>query len=353
MPQAPRLGVMEIFFGSPWPREARISYAPFLKEAGFGSYLYGPKADAHLRRRWKEKWGPDFLGEMKALSRAFRAEGIGFGVCFSPMGFHEESGERGRELLREKLGQLEEIGIDTLGLFFDDMPVHDGLAETQLEIYREVEAASGAHVLFCPSFYSYDPILDKVFGARPPGYLEKLAAALPSKVEIAWTGPKVISPEISAEHLREVSALLRRSPSLCDNFFANDGPKNCKFLKLKFLAGRDPAAFGECSSWYFNPMNQAHLSKVLLLASARVMREGAEPSAAFVAAARRLSSPGLASFLEAHRLRFLNEGIDQIPDADKGSMRAVIAPFAREEIAQELLAYLNGDFTVGSECLTD
>lgn len=344
---------MEIFFGSPWPREARRSYAPFLKAAGFGSYLYGPKADAHLRRRWKETWEPDFLAEMKSLSRAFRAEGIAFGVCFSPMGFHEETPERGRALLREKLGQLEEIGIDTLGLFFDDMPVHEGLAETQLAIYREVEAASGAHVLFCPSFYSYDPILDKVFGARPPGYLEALAAGLPAKVEIAWTGPKVISPEISAEHLREVSTLLRRQPSLCDNFFANDGPKNCKFLKLKFLGGRDPAAFGECSSWYFNPMNQAHLSKVLLLASARVMRNGHDPEAAFSAAARELCSAGLAAFLEQHRLRFLNDGIDQIPESEKEALRGALAPFTQEAIAQELRAYLDGAFTVGSECLTD
>lgn len=349
----PMLGVMEIFFGSPWPKEGRLSYADFLKRAGFEAYLYGPKADAFLRRRWKEEWPAEYRAELKAMSQTFRKAGLRFGVCFSPMAYHEESPERGAALLAERIRALNEVGLDTLGLFFDDMPVHEGLARTQLEIVRLVRQEFSGHLLFCPSFYTPDPILDKVFGARPPRYLEDLAEGLPEDVEIAWTGPKVISPEIPAAHLREVGALLRRPPSLCDNFFANDGPKNCKFLKVKPLTGRDAAAFGACSSWYFNPMNQAELSKVALVAAARTMRQGEAPEAAWAAAAGELCSPPLAHLLEENRGLFLNEGLDKIEEGMKDALRRELAPLTGEPIARDILDFLNGAYTVGSECLTD
>jgi len=344
---------MEIFFGSPWPKAARLSYAPFLKSAGYKRYLYGPKADAFLRRRWKEEWPAEYVAELKAMGETFRASGVEFGVCFSPMGYHEEEPARAAALLGERMRQLADIGVDTLGLFFDDMPVHEALAETQLAIVREVRKVYGGHLLFCPSFYSPDPILDKVFGARPEGYLEALAAGLPSDIEIAWTGPKVISPEIPAAHLREVKETLGRAPSLCDNFFANDGPKNCKFLKLKPLAGREAEAFRAASSWYFNPMNQAELSKVALTAAAGTLLRGEEPAAAWRAALYSLCSPLLAKILEDHQALFLIEGLDKISEAEKARLTAQLSPLSAEPIAAELLGFLRGDYTVGSECLTD
>jgi hyaluronoglucosaminidase len=349
----PKLGVMEIFFGSPWPKEARLSYAQFLPAAGYEAYLYGPKADAYLRRRWKEEWPAAYRAELKAMSETFRAAGMKFGVCFSPMGYHEETPERGAALLAERLRILAEVGIDTLGLFFDDMPVHEGLAATQLTIVQEVRKIFSGHLLFCPSFYTPDPILDKVFGARPAHYLEDLAAGLPADIEIAWTGPKVISPEIPAEHLAEVKALLKRAPSLCDNFYANDGPKNCKFLKLKPLTGRDAAAFRECSSWYFNPMNQAELSKVALVAAARTLQRGEPGAEAWRAALYGHCSPALAKLLEERAALFLHEGLDKIGEEDKAALRRSLAACADEPIARELHDYLNGAYTVGSECLTD
>ncbi|RZA09336.1 MAG: hyaluronidase [Proteobacteria bacterium] len=349
----PKLGIMEIFFGSPWPKDARLSYAKFLKEAGYEIYLYGPKADPFLRRRWREEWPAEYRAELSAMSATFRSHGIQFGVCFSPMGYHEEDPARAAALLAEKIKILNEIGIDELGLFFDDMPVHDALAATQLEIVKKVRMEYGGKILFCPSFYSPDPILDKVFGARPPNYLEDLAEGLPSDIEIAWTGPKVISPEIGAAHLSEVAAQLRRPPSLCDNFFANDGPKNCKFLKLKLLSGRGADSFAASSAWYFNPMNQAELSKPLLLAAAKTLREGAGPEAAYEEALRDLCSPVLAKILIEERGVFLDQGLDKISAEDQARLRAQLRPLLAEPMAAELLSFLDGAYTVGSECLTD
>ena len=174
----------------------------------------------------------------------------------SPFELHLLGAKEGKDLLREKLAQLEEIGLDLLGLFFDDMPVHDGLAEKQLEAIEVVRSVSSARVIFCPAFYTPDPILEKVFGKRPERYWEEISHA-PSEVDFAWTGPKVISEEITREHLEETERLLRRKPFLWDNLFANDGPRNCKFLKFRVPYSRTKDELSRTRGWAWNPMNQA------------------------------------------------------------------------------------------------
>lgn len=69
----------------------------------------------------------------------------------------------------------------------DDMKGGPNLAETQIEIVEYVQCVTDKTILFCPTYYSDDPILDKVFGRRPSNYLEKIGT-LPQKVQIFWTG---------------------------------------------------------------------------------------------------------------------------------------------------------------------
>ena len=49
----PTLGVIEGFFGRPWPHRERLAAVAFLAKAGYDFYLYAPKADARLRRHWR------------------------------------------------------------------------------------------------------------------------------------------------------------------------------------------------------------------------------------------------------------------------------------------------------------
>ena len=50
----PPLGLIEGYYGQPWTWEARAEQASFLKAHGYGFFMYAPKADAFLRRRWRE-----------------------------------------------------------------------------------------------------------------------------------------------------------------------------------------------------------------------------------------------------------------------------------------------------------
>ena len=48
----PELGIIEGFFGRPWSWTERADAVRFLRPHGYSFYLYAPKADSWLRRRW-------------------------------------------------------------------------------------------------------------------------------------------------------------------------------------------------------------------------------------------------------------------------------------------------------------
>ena len=346
------LGVVEGFFGPQWPQEKRKSYAGFLASCGADFYIYAPKQDPHLRKAWRENWDDDYLAHLEDLKSHFQSQGIQFGVGFSPFGLGTTLSEEDRIHLTKKMEILNSIGVDLLGLFFDDMPITDGLAATQIETLEIIRKDFQHKIVFCPSFYTPDPILEKVFGKMPEGYLEDIADGVPLDVSIAWTGPKVISPSIDEEHLKGVQALLKRRPFIWENLFANDGPRNCKFLKLKPFTGRDEASFRATEAFGFNMMNQAELSKFTFLASQYVLEGKFNPEDAFVEAVTKLATSEFKDFILKYRLDFLEKGLDNLPQDFKDARIEELKKF-KDPGAWEISDWLQGNFVVGAECLTD
>src|SRR5688572_33370362 len=64
----PELGLIEGFFGRPWRWTDRHDAVKYLAPHGFGFYLYAPKADAFLRRRWQEPHPETELAELTAFA---------------------------------------------------------------------------------------------------------------------------------------------------------------------------------------------------------------------------------------------------------------------------------------------
>jgi hyaluronoglucosaminidase len=347
----PPIGLIEGFFGPQWPEAERLAFAPFLQKNNFQFYLYAPKQDSHLRKKWRDPWEPEYRAKLAAYSKHFRAHSVQFGVGLSPFELHALPKPSGKAHLREKLAQLEEIGLDWLGLFFDDMPVHEGLGEAQLEAIEIVREATRARVVFCPTFYSPDPILEKVFGKRPGKYFEEIRRA-PKEIEFAWTGPKVISEEITPQHLAETAELLGRKPFLWDNLFANDGPRNCKFLQLRPPAGRTRAALYQSNGWAWNPMNQAALSRLVLLAARHAMLDRDAPEFALARATQEACAPDTIAFLREHRDALLTSGLDKLDPHARAEWCARLGALA-DPAAREMARWLAGEFDVGAECLTD
>ena len=346
------VGVIEGFFGPAWPESNRKSYAGFLKKTGGDFYIYAPKKDPFLRKKWREVWTPEYIHFLQDLIRTFQDEGIKFGVGFSPFGLGTSLSSGDVKELALKSSLLNSLGVDILGLFFDDMPVTEKLAETQLETLDIIRENFSRKIVFCPSFYTPDPILDKVFGQRPVGYIDEIAGNVAPDVAIAWTGPKVISPVIDDAHLKETQKLLKRKPFIWENLFANDGPKNCKFLKLKPFSGRGKTALGESEAFGLNLMNQPELSKILFLSSLYVLRGVADAERAFQKAISELCSAEFAGFIYDHQETFLTRGLDGISAELKKELLEKLAGY-KDRAALEITDWLEGKYVVDSECLTD
>lgn len=346
------IGIVEGFFGPTWSHEARVSYASFLAAYGGEFYIYAPKRDANLRKEWRAEWGEEFLGQMRTLRDVYHGQNLKYGVAISPFGLGSNISSADWNLLRQKFHQLSELKIDYLGLFFDDMPSTDELLNVQTQVVKLALEFFPSGLIFCPSYYTFDPILDKVFGQRPVGYVEGLKDAIASNVDICWTGPKVISEEISRAHLVEVEELLGRKPFIWENLFANDGPRNCKFLKLKNFTGRDGTLLTHTSGVAFNLMNQPYLSQILYLSSLWVMEKSLTADDAFSQSCQELCPPAVAHFIIQHRSLLLEVGMEKMDEVVKKNLLEELA-HENSPFAIEIKDWLKGEYLVGPECLTD
>lgn len=346
-----KIGVIEGFFGPEWSQSDRLSYAPFIQSTGGGFYLYAPKRDSYLRRKWRDTWSSQYISFLNEMASHFMSHGVEFGVGLSPFELGHTLNENDKHILSEKLNTLESMGVKILGVFFDDMPSDQFLAQAQKKCIEYIKNNFSGKIIFCPSYYTPDPILVKVFGEMPKDYWEEISA-ISSEVAMAWTGPKVISETISRDDMDMAHSILKRAPFLWENVFANDGPRNCKYLKLKPFSGRESGVFGKVEAIAFNMMNQAQLSKILFLSSRFVIEDNLDPEVSFTKALQQLCSPGFAQFLASNKKLYLLEGLDKISPEIKSDHLKQLSQFSDLQ-ANEVSSWLKGDYIVGPECLTD
>lgn len=345
------LGVVEGFFGPEWSWAARHQFCETLRAAGGDFFIYAPKRDPYLRKNWMQDHPPEMWGELKNLRAKCGEQGVQFGVGLSPFEIHAHWNEATRRRLRDKVLRLHDLGTEYLGLFFDDMKGAPDLADKQIEIVDFVRRLTNQVLLFCPTYYSWDPILDRVFGQRPEDYLERIGQGIDSSVQILWTGNKVISDSISSDDLDTVAGLLRREPFVWDNFFANDGPRQCKFLRLKPLTGRTRQTLEHSSGWALNLMNQPSLSEILFRASAAVLLGGLSADPAFRESLGELGGASLSDLGGSDGMLFNQVGLDKMEPETRGKLLKKLRSDNRFEA--EILAWLDGQYVVGPECLTD
>lgn len=343
------IGVIEGFFGPEWSWEFRHHICESLRSYGGEFYLYAPKRDSFLRKNWEKDHPAELWSELKNLSAKCSQAGIAFGVGLSPFEVHTHWNETTKEILRQKIKKLEELNIQYLGLFFDDMRGSPDLADKQLEIVGFVQSVTNKTILFCPTYYSPDPILDKVFGQREPDYLEKIGT-LPKEVQIFWTGNKVIPSAISGEELDEVALILKRKPLIWDNYFANDGPRQCKFLKLKPFEGRNPSALKSSAGWAMNLMNQPNLSEMVLVSAIDILRNNRSANDSFYEFAQQLGGTEFTSSLKKYSETYLTLGLDK---TEQNAKDEILNALSSNRFSQDITDWLNGKYIVGPECLTD
>ncbi|VVT08082.1 Hyaluronidase [Sphingomonas sp. EC-HK361] len=348
----PELGIIEGRFGRAWTWEDRAAVLGILAPAGYRFWHYGPKADAHLRRRWRE---PHPRAEAEAIARfadLCRPRGVRFGIALTPMDASHPFDADTRATLARRVAELAALGIDDLAILFDDLRGDlPGLASAQADIVHACEEhARGAQLYFCPTYYSDDTVLDRVFGARPADYLPDLGRRLDPSVRIYWTGEEVCAREIRPGHLQDVEERIGRPVCLWDNYPVNDGARMSQHLHLRAFTGRDAGNGAHLTGHAINPSIQPLLSCIPALTLPMSYARGAEYryGAAFREAAESVAGPALGARLEADLLALQDAGLGRLPDAKKAALTEIYAAFDHP-VAREVLGFLAGADTMTDE----
>ncbi|MDV2078469.1 beta-N-acetylglucosaminidase domain-containing protein [Marinobacter xestospongiae] len=348
----PPLGIIEGFYGPLWSWQERQDLVTALAPEGYQFYLYAPKADPYLRRRWQSPHPSDQAGALLAFADHCHGLGVRFGIGLSPFEIFNDFNAQAREALARKLAALDALGIDDLAILFDDMHSQTPqLAKVQAEIVHWVaERSSAERLLVCPTYYSDDPVLDRVFGQRPADYLETLGRSLDASIEVFWTGEEVCSREISPGHLQRVAAQLGRRPWLWDNYPVNDGDRMSRHLHLRAFSGRPAANAEHLAGHGINPALQPTLSCIPALTLAQSYQQGGryQYGQAFRQAAEAVLGASLACRIHQDLLLLEDAGLSRLSVEKKTSLRSAYLQFDHPA-AREVVAWLDGDYQVTDE----
>ncbi|MDX1757191.1 MAG: beta-N-acetylglucosaminidase domain-containing protein [Marinobacter sp.] len=345
----PELGIIEGFYGPLWSWQERTQLVEALAPEGYRFYLYAPKADPFLRRRWAEPHPEADADAIAGFARHCQSLGVRFGIGLSPFEIFNHFDDDARAALAAKLAWLDRLGIRDLAILFDDMRSDtSALAATQADIVHWVAERSAVDRLFvCPSYYSDDSVLDRVFGERPANYLEDLGRLLDPAIQVFWTGEEVCAREISPGHLARVTGQLRRRPFLWDNYPVNDGDRMSRHLHLRAFTGRPADNARHLAGHGINPALQPTLSQIPALTLVACYRQGKgyQYGAAFVSAARATLGDALATQIQRDLLLLEDSGLGRLSREKLAELQRRYQTFDHPA-AREVVAWLAGHYQV-------
>ena len=344
------IGMIEGFYGNPWPHSVRLKFPELLAELGLNTYVYCPKSDPYLRRRWKEDWPSSDWSNLMAFSFECHNKKISLGIGISPYEIYTTYTNSEKIKLRAKIEKISELNPVFICVLFDDMQGNfNGIASIQADIANDVHSwSTHSKVLFCPTYYSFDPILESVFGKKPINYHESLGELLHHDIGVLWTGTEVCSDEISSSHAEQISKIFKRQITLWDNYSANDGKERSKYLYLKPLPGRDEMLPRYLSGHLCNAMTQPELFLITLSGLSQLHVASSNPERWLE---RRLGKQVL-KMLSRNLTEFETVGLEALSESRLLELindYGVITSAATKEV----INWLKGRYKFDPNCLTD
>lgn len=346
-----KYGIIEGFYGKPWGFQKREAYISFMKRFAYDFYIYAPKADPYLREKWQQPFPEPLFEKLKGFGSLLRQNGIDWGVGFSPFEIHRDFGPQTLSAIRSKLDELKSLDISCLAILFDDMSGDQSdLAKIQIEVCHFIQDYMRLDkVMMCPSYYSFDPILEKVFGDMPENYLADLGHGLDKNIDMFWTGEKVCSSSYSVAHLKQVESLLMRKPFVWDNYPVNDGARMSQFLHLNGFDGRQACHEANVSGLAVNPMNEAYLSQLPLATLSDCLADPVsyQCEVSFKSNLHKIFGVELSEQIEKDLNFFESQGLNSLDSAEREkyvNQYELLKNNHNKKFVEEIIAYFNGEY---------
>jgi hyaluronoglucosaminidase len=322
-------GFLECFYGRPWTHQERLWLLEVAGAAHLNTYVYGPAADEHTGRRWRERYSGEQLEQFRELVEVARTAGIT--VCYrvspaAPLAATQGitfSAEDERVSLLRRLLDLLNVGIHDFVLAYDDLstglvhqadrqsfgPGEAGLAAAHSHLANDLLRRLRGHdpqasLRVCPTFY---------WGTNDSEYRRLLHDALEPNIGLLWTGPEVVSHRLTtsqtADFVRQAGA---RSVWVWDNYPVNDWGNQAPIegvdamhdlLLLGPLDHRSPGVAAQVDGYLVNGAIQAAITHPVLLTAAEWMLDPTtyDPQRAWQEALTAIEAPPgpLANFCAA------------------------------------------------------
>jgi protein O-GlcNAcase/histone acetyltransferase len=274
-------GVIEGFYGQPWSQAERFELFDWMTDWRLNTYLYAPKDDLKHRALWREAYSASEAETLSEIVQACKKRNIRFIYALSPGLDIRYSNDVELDHLRTRFDQMLALECENFALLFDDIPDRmdaedlkrwGSFASAQCHVTNAMfrwtcERCPDARFLFCPTPYCGRMAENKLGGEN---YLPTIGRELLPEIDVFWTGPEIISREITVAHVQELQTVLRRKPLIWDNLHANDYDGRRFFCGP--YAGRPPELRSAVAGLLSNPNCEFPLNYVPLRTLAEFVR---------------------------------------------------------------------------------
>lgn len=352
------LGIIEGFYGRQYTKDERDELMSFISDCGYSYYIYAPKNDKSLRREWQKPFDNEKNELLVHMSNKCDELNLEFGVGISPLSITKEKDKLFYLLVNKIDWLLENTNTKIIAILFDDISLYtDEEGKKQNEIIKDVhtyllDKNRSVRLIFCPTYYTFDPILDKVFGQRPMHYYEDIVRNLDKSIEIFWTGNRVLSKSITKADIEKANNLWGRKVTIWDNYPVNDGKFISKHIYTRPFKNRSDLD-GIVLSHAVNPMLECKLNEVSL-ESLLSCYKGLDEGTIEKNRIKRLRNllPNCYEKI-SDILDILNdEGIEALSDEMINRLKNEVLS-DKTKAAIEIHDFLNGVYKFDEACLTD
>lgn len=341
----PIRGVIEGFYGRLWSWEERHRVVDVIGEAGFNVFAYAPKEERLQNAGWRMPYPPAHLDRLRELAAACHAAGMELWGGLRPLGISYADDVDLRRAIA-KLRVYLELGADRLLLLADDIPARldeeagdrfgelaDAHAWLVDEVLRGLEI-DASKLAFVPTDY------------RGPGtaYLRHLGSALPSGVDLCWTGADVFVPSVTADEADSIGEVLCRPPLIWDNYPVND-EHDRHDLRIGPVRGRGLDLAGRIRGFLANAALEPEAGLIPLLTWGAYLAdpERYEPGAAWQRALLQVAgnerdAAVVAVLAAAFDRSVIEQGWERPSDPTVAAAVRALAAFENRALASELRA---------------